>query len=140
MVLTLSDHLSHEARSKHMGRIRQKNTKPELLVRQYLYSLGYRYRLHRIDLPGSPDIVLPKYKLAIFVHGCFWHHHPGCKRAKIPKSRKEWWSKKFKNNQMRDARAIKSLKDMGWKVKVVWECETNDFQSISNALGTIIEN
>jgi len=112
------------SRSKLMSRVRQKNTKPETVVRQALHAAGFRYRLHRRDLPGSPDIVLPGRKAVVFVHGCFWHRHPGCKAASTPKTRAEFWARKFDANVERDRRAIDALSEKGWAVHVVWECET----------------
>lgn len=106
-----------------MSRIRDRDTKPEKLVRSLLHRLGYRFRLHRKDLPGRPDIVLPKYRTAIFVHGCFWHRHRGCKYAYQPKSRVEFWKKKFLDTVKRDKRNQNELKELGWKVIIVWECE-----------------
>lgn len=107
-----------------MRAIAKKNTKPELLVRKRLHALGYRFRLHRADLPGTPDIVLPKMRVAIMVHGCFWHQHPGCKLAKLPKSRTEYWLPKLERNAVRDQQAISDLQALGWQVLVVWECES----------------
>ena len=108
-----------------MATIKSKNTKPEIAVRRLLHSLGYRFRLHRKDLPGSPDIVLPKYKTVIFVHGCFWHRHVNCKFATTPKTREEFWENKFKQNEERDKNNFKELKNLNWKVLVLWECEIN---------------
>ncbi len=112
-----------EQRSRNMSAIKSKNTKPEIAVRKLLHSMGYRFRLHRKDLPGSPDIVLPKYKTVIFVHGCFWHRHQNCKYASNPKTRREFWEKKFKENIERDKKNQEKLKNLGWKTKIVWECE-----------------
>ncbi|USU08915.1 DNA mismatch endonuclease Vsr [Sphingomonadaceae bacterium OTU29MARTA1] len=109
-----------------MARVGQKNTKPEVLVRRALHGLGYRFRLHRGDLPGRPDIVLPKYKTVIFVHGCFWHRHPGCPKASTPKTRAEFWQDKFAANIARDDRNETALRAEGWHVLIVWECETRD--------------
>ena len=109
-----------------MSRIRSKNTKPEVAVRRTLYSLGLKYRLHRKDLPGKPDIVLPKKKIAVFVNGCFWHQHEGCKRKSSPKSNTEYWEDKLKKNIDRQNRNIKSLKDLGWRVCLIWECEVKN--------------
>lgn len=110
-------------RSKMMAGIRSKDTKPEKLVRKFLHSEGFRYRLHARKLPGSPDISLPKYKAAIFVHGCFWHRHASCKYATNPSSNVERWASKFRQNVERDARNISALRELGWNVIVVWECE-----------------
>lgn len=107
-----------------MGRVRSKNTGPEMIVRSLLHRLGFRFRLHHKGLPGKPDIVLPKYKTVIFVHGCFWHSHPGCADATIPKSRTEFWVKKFEDTIKRDASNQALLMNQGWKVVVIWECET----------------
>lgn len=105
-----------------MSRIRGKNTKPEILLRKLLHASGYRFRLHTPNLPGKPDIVLKKYKTAIFVHGCFWHRHPCCPEATMPKSRVEFWQAKFKATVERDARKVSELEQSGWRVIVVWEC------------------
>ncbi len=117
------DTLTPEKRSWNMSRIRSKDTQPEIIVRRLLHSMGYRFRLHRKDLPGKPDIVLPKYKTVIFVHGCFWHRHPGCKYAYTPKSRIGFWQKKFAENVSRDKKKKTDLKKAGWKVLIIWECE-----------------
>ena len=102
-----------EARSRNMSAIKSKNTKPEIIVRKLLHSMGYRFRLHKKDLPGSPDIVLPKYKTVIFVHGCFWHRHHNCKFATTPKTRTEFWENKFKENIERDIKNQNKLKNLG---------------------------
>ncbi|WP_281063262.1 very short patch repair endonuclease [Ancylobacter gelatini] len=122
----MADTLTPQERSERMRRIRGKNTKPEWLVRRMLHNAGYRYRLHRHSLPGKPDLVFPSRKIAIFVHGCFWHQHQGCKVAHIPKSRSEYWAQKFRRNVERDAANEAALENMGWRVIVVWECETAD--------------
>lgn len=106
-----------------MARFKGKNTKPELLVRRALHAMGYRFRLHRRDLPGSPDIVLPRYRTAIFVHGCFWHHHEGCSVGKLPRTRQEFWSEKFRKNRARDEAVRIELEARGWRVETIWECE-----------------
>ena len=107
-----------------MAAVRRKDTKPELIVRRMLYREGFRYRLHRKGLPGSPDLVFPKQRVAIFVHGCFWHGHPGCRYATVPKTRREFWLAKVEANRARDARAEEALRKQGWTVFVIWECET----------------
>lgn len=119
----MTDKMSPEARSALMASIRSKNTKPELLVRKGLFKLGYRYRLHAKYLPNKPDLVFPKAKKAIFVHGCFWHRHESCKIATIPSTRAEYWQEKFNRNVARDKSSQKTLKATGWKVLVIWECE-----------------
>lgn len=120
------DSLTREKRSWNMSRIRSQNTKPEKAVRSLLHHAGYRFRLHQRDLPGTPDIVLPKYRTALFVHGCFWHRHPGCRYAYTPKSRVDFWQKKFDENVTRDQRNRAKLKEAGWHVLVIWECELKE--------------
>ena len=119
-------HKVSEQRSRNMSAIKSKNTKPEIKVRKVLHSMGYRFRLHSKNLPGSPDIVLPKYKTVIFVHGCFWHRHENCKYASTPKTRKEFWEAKFRENINRDKLNQENLSSKGWKIIVVWECEIKD--------------
>ena len=114
------------ARSALMARIRGKDTRPELIVRRTAHALGFRFRLHRRDLPGSPDLVFPRLRKAIFVHGCFWHRHPGCPKASTPKTRAEFWASKFATNVERDIRSVVALEELGWKVCVLWECETSN--------------
>lgn len=106
-----------------MSRIRSGNTKPEIAVRRLLHALGYRFRLHRRDLPGKPDIVLPRHRVVIFVHGCFWHQHPGCRLASKPKTRQEYWTPKLAGNVRRDELAQEALTALGWRVEVIWECD-----------------
>ena len=115
-----------DQRSRNMSAIESKNTKPEIAVRKMLHALGYRFRLHRKDLPGSPDIVLSKYKTVIFVHGCFWHRHENCKYATTPKTRESFWNKKFEDNKKRDLKIKEKIKDIGWKSVIIWECEINN--------------
>lgn len=112
------------SRSEIMRRVKQKNTTPEMAVRRSLHRLGYRFRLHRRDLPGSPDVVLPIHRLCIFVHGCFWHRHTGCHLASTPSRNAEFWQIKFEANKRRDAAAIEALVELGWRAEVIWECET----------------
>lgn len=130
----MTDRLLPEERSANMSRIRAKDTAPELLVRSTLHRLGYRFRLHRADLPGTPDLVLPKYRIAVFVNGCYWHRHPGCKYAYTPKSNVEFWQSKFAANIQRDALAVRSLELRGWRAMVVWECETKDSEALAQLL------
>lgn len=120
---TGTDCFTPQKRSEVMSRVKSANTEPELLVRSTLHRLGYRFRLHRKDLPGSPDVVLPKYRTVIFVHGCFWHQHPGCRKATLPKKNSAFWEAKLRRNQERDRRAQSNLRDQGWNVLVLWECE-----------------
>jgi len=119
----MTDVHDKNTRSYNMSRIRSKDTKPELLVRKFLFGKGFRYRLHVKELPGKPDLVFPKYKTVIFVHGCFWHGHEGCKYFVIPKTRTEWWLKKINRNKELDIKNLKELRSMGWKVITVYECE-----------------
>ena len=122
------------ARCRNMAAIRCKNTSPELRVRSLLHGLGYRFRIHRRDLPGSPDIVLPRHRTVVFVHGCFWHRHPGCRYTTTPKTRKDFWSRKFEQNIQRDHRQQEQLREGGWSVMVLWECELRDLQSLKARL------
>lgn len=119
----MPDHLTPEQRSRLMARVKGRNTKPEMFLRSLLHQMGYRFRLHRADLPGSPDIVLPRYKTAIFVHGCFWHRHQDCKKATTPKENFEFWQTKFSQNVERDLRKQAQLEQLRWHVVVIWECE-----------------
>ena len=121
-----TDHLSPENRSRNMSRIRGSNTKPELRVRRLLHRHGYRFRIHRRDLPGVPDIVLPKYNTVIFVHGCFWHGHVDCKRATIPRTRTDFWRRKIATNRARDIGVERLLDSQGYAVLILWECQLND--------------
>jgi len=128
------DKITPEKRSKNMSKIKNSNTKPEMLVRSLLHKMGYRFRIHRTDLPGSPDIVLPKYKTVIFVHGCFWHRHAGCKLTTTPKTRINFWSKKFSDNISRDKKNIQALDETGWNVVVIWECETKSVNRLKSLI------
>lgn len=134
------DRISKEHRSWNMSRIQSRDTKPEKTVRSILHGLGYRFRLHRKDLPGKPDIVLARYNSVIFVHGCFWHRHKDCKNASIPKTKKTFWEEKFKANIERDIKVKNELKSNGWRVLVVWECELTDIESVEKELGKFLKN
>ena len=112
-----------EVRSRNMAAIRGKDTAPELAIRRILHAMGLRFRLHRKDLPGRPDIVLPKHRTVVFVHGCFWHRHENCRHTTTPKTRQEFWQTKFAANVERDRRNQTDLQQLGWRVIVVWECE-----------------
>ena len=126
----MADKISPEHRSWNMSRIKGKDTKIEVMVRQYLFHYGFRFRKNDKRYPGKPDVVLPKYKTAIFVHGCFWLRHEGCKLATIPKTRTEFWMEKFAKNVANDKKHYEQLRDMGWNVIVIWECELeNDFKT-----------
>ncbi|MFF7710746.1 DNA mismatch endonuclease Vsr [Pseudomonas sp. NPDC007930] len=125
-------------RSRMMSGIRGKNTRPELMVRRFLHAHGYRFRVHRKDLPGNPDLVFPKLKVCIFVHGCFWHRHPGCRYATNPKTRPEFWNDKFQKNVARDLTNTGSLEAAGWRVIIVWECQLkNDEQTLARLLSML---
>ena len=117
------DTVSPETRSRMMASIKAKGTKPEMRVRRLLHALGYRYRLHRGDLPGRPDLAFPSRRKVIFVNGCFWHHHPDCKLAYVPATNRDFWLTKFRDNQARDSRNLSSLAEAGWESATVWECE-----------------
>jgi DNA mismatch endonuclease, patch repair protein len=132
------DRVSKSVRSKIMSSVKTKNTAPELAVRKLLFSKGFRYRLHVRNLPGSPDIYLKKYKTAIFVHGCFWHQHPKCKRATVPESNLQYWVPKLKNNIIRDKKKLKALSEMPLEVIVVWECETKNEKRLLKKLGPLL--
>lgn len=132
------DKLTSQERSKNMAAVKGKNTTPEIRVRRMLHKMGYRFRLHRKDLPGKPDIVLTKYRLCIFVHGCFWHQHPGCKRATIPEFNHEFWLTKFQGTLKRDERAEKELREQGWHVCVIWECETKKEEFLNGIIRSCI--
>ncbi len=119
----MADIFSKSRRSRIMSRIGSKDTGPELIVRRLIHALGFRFRLHRKDLPGTPDIVFPKYKKVIFVHGCFWHGHPGCKRATIPATRTEFWRNKIGKTMAGDKRNAEKLRELGWAVLTIWQCE-----------------
>ena len=133
------DRLTKEHRSWNMSRIKGRNTKPEVRVRSLLHQMGYRFRLHRKDLPGKPDIALPKHQTVVFVHGCFWHRHPDCQYAYTPQSRVRFWKKKFKRNVERHTEVEEQLTQLGWRVVVVWECETKDVGSLWQLLEEVME-
>lgn len=126
----LAEGLVSPDRSALMARIGPKDTRPELVVRRLLHAMGRRFRLHRRDLPGTPDIVLPAVKKAIFVHGCFWHRHASCSKATTPKTRREFWTEKFNRNIDRDRRKEGELRELGWDVCTVWECETHNLERL----------
>jgi len=128
------DILTAQQRSELMSRIRAKDTRPELLVRSVVHRLGFRFRLHVRNLPGRPDIVLPKYGTVVFVHGCFWHQHRGCNLAYVPKTRVRFWRTKFASNVERDQRDVAALRRLGWRVITVWECETDNVELLEKRL------
>ena len=131
--------LSPVERTRVMRSIRSTNTKPELIVRKALCALGVRYRLHSRDLPGRPDIVMRSRRLAILVHGCLWHLHEGCKLARVPKSRPDYWPQKLQGNQERDRRNLGELRRLGWVPEVVWECETRNTERLRERLMGILK-
>lgn len=133
------DVFSGKKRSQIMSRVSGRNTKPELLVRSLLHNMGYRFRLHRNDLPGKPDITLPKYKKVIFVHGCFWHSHLNCPRSKRPTTNEKFWREKLDKNMKRDKASVNKLQELGWDVLVVWTCEMKDTENLKNKLFSFIE-
>lgn len=127
-----------EQRSRIMAAVGSKHTSPEMEVRRWLFARGYRYRLHRKDLPGTPDIVLPSRKMAIFVHGCFWHGH-GCSKGRLPKTRIAFWSAKIERNRARDRQAREALQKLGWRALTIWQCETANSDKIAESLLTSLE-
>lgn len=137
----MADNISSEMRSSVMRAVRAKNTSPERVVRSILHRAGHRFRLHRADLPGNPDIVLPKHRAVVFVHGCFWHSHsdPACKRARMPKSRIDYWKPKLERNATRDAIAVTELEAQGWRTIVIWECELDQIDVVKRKLTEFLE-
>jgi DNA mismatch endonuclease (patch repair protein) len=132
------DVVTREVRSRMMAAVPQTDTKPEIVVRQIIHSLGYRFRLHRKDLPGRPDVVLPRLGKVIFVHGCFWHRH-GCRKTTTPKSNAHFWMTKFAENKARDRRVIRKLKRLGWTALIVWECQTIRLEWLRNRLARFLD-
>lgn len=128
-----------EQRSFNMSRIKSRDTKPEKIVRSLLHRLGYRFRLHVKKLPGCPDIVLPRYKTIIYVHGCFWHRHSGCRYTTTPMSNSDTWAKKFQENVIRDKKNSEEAKRLGWRPIIIWECEIHDSQKLQERLVAILE-
>ncbi|MBZ9883491.1 DNA mismatch endonuclease Vsr [Mesorhizobium sp. CA10] len=132
------DHVDSVRRSAIMASVHSKDTRPELIVRRTIHALGYRFRLHKRDLPGKPDLVLARHRLAVFVHGCFWHRHPGCSKASLPKTHQDYWREKFAANRERDERVYAELTTAGWRVEVVWQCETRDKARLRQRLAETI--
>jgi DNA mismatch endonuclease (patch repair protein) len=135
---TVTDKITPEHRSKIMSHIRSKNTAPEMIVRRVVHGMGYRYRLHRKDLPGKPDLVFPGRHKIIFVHGCVWHQHIGCKDGHLPKSNHKYWIPKLDRNTKRDKKAMEALAEMGWEVLVIWECEITNRDRLSIKLNLFL--
>lgn len=135
----MTDIVHTKRRSELMANIRGRDTAPELAVRRIAHRMGLRFRLHRKDLPGRPDLVFPKHRLAVFVHGCFWHRHEGCRHASTPKSRVAFWTEKFAANVARDARQEAALRALGWRVLVIWQCESRDEAAVERRLSASID-
>ena len=129
--MNLADTLSRQERSERMSRIRNKNSAPEMKLRRLVHGMGFRYRLHVKDLPGTPDLVFPGKRAVIFMHGCFWHRHPECRLARLPKSKLDFWKPKLEANRQRDLVLQQQLRDLGWRVLVVWECEMKETERVS---------
>lgn len=134
------DKISKEDRSIVMARVKSRDTVPEIIIRKLVFSLGYRFRLHRKDLPGNPDLVFPGKKKIVFVHGCFWHRHQGCKRATTPASNQNYWLPKFSRTVKRDEENLKLLASMGWEALIVWECELHDMLALEDKLSKFLSN
>ena len=134
----MTDIVGSRRRSEMMAGIKGRDTAPERAVRRVAHRMGLRFRLHRKDLPGRPDLVFPRHRLAVFVHGCFWHRHEGCRYAYTPKSRVAFWTRKFAGNAARDRRNEDALRDLGWRVLIVWECETRDAEAVRVRLARCI--
>jgi len=132
------DVISPSKRSELMRRVRPSNTRPELVVRRVVHSLGFRFRLHDAKLPGRPDLVLSRHNLAIFVHGCFWHRHPRCRKSSSPATNTDFWQSKFRANKRRDRRNVRDLTRRGWHVLIVWECETKDLEALRSRLSRVL--
>lgn len=136
----MADRISPERRSANMAKIRSKDTGPEMTVRRSAHALGYRYRLHAKDLPGKPDLVFRSRRSVIFVHGCFWHRHEGCRDCSEPRSRQEYWTPKFAATVARDSRAVEALTAAGWRVLTIWECETTDAARLRERLAAFLDS
>jgi DNA mismatch endonuclease, patch repair protein len=134
------DSVGPERRSEIMGLVLAKNTRPEIAVRKLLHKLGYRFRLHRKDLPGNPDIVLARWRTAVFIHGCFWHRHEGCPNTRTPKSKIDFWTSKFDENIRRDRSVRERLEALGWRVLVIWECELKDPAALAERIRRFFES
>lgn len=126
-------------RSRTMRAVKSKNTSPEMIVRKLIHGMGYRFRLHRKDLPGSPDLVFPSRRLALFVHGCFWHGHDCARGARSPKTNAQYWTAKIERNRKRDAESLRALADAGWRSYVIWECELRDWECLRTKLAMLLD-
>lgn len=136
----MADQVSPQVRSRIMGQVKSKGMKPEMQVRRLLHRLGYRYRLHRTDLPGRPDLVFPARHKIVFVNGCFWHYHSGCPRVRIPATNRDYWLAKLERNRARDERNLGLLEESGWAVTTVWECQLRDLATTTERLIAFLEN
>lgn len=135
----MTDHVSQAKRSEIMRAVGTRNTRPEMAVRKMLHRAGYRFRIHRADLPGTPDVVLPRYRKVVFVHGCYWHGHRGCPKARLPRSRIEFWRGKVEGNRRRDRATIRQLRVIGWRPMVVWQCELKRPERLIRKLSIFLE-
>lgn len=135
----MADRLTSQQRSALMSGVRTKHTGPELKVRRVAHGAGYRFALHRKDLPGKPDIVFPRFKSAVFVHGCFWHQHEGCSKSALPATRREFWAAKLSRNVVRDAENKRGLRRAGWRVLVIWECQTRECGALAKKLKRFLD-
>jgi DNA mismatch endonuclease (patch repair protein) len=135
----MADTLTPNQRRRCMAAVRGRDTKPELIVRSLAHRMGYRFRLHRKDLPGKPDLVFPRHRKVIFVHGCFWHQHPGCRFATRPATRREFWAEKLEGNRQRDRRVQRELRRQGWEVLILWECQTRNPQILERRLRRFLD-
>ena len=135
------DTLTPKERSERMSRVRGRDTKPEMIVRRLAHAMGYRYRLHRRDLPGAPDLVFPSRRKVILVHGCFWHRHsdPSCRLARLPKCKLDFWATKLENNRKRDEANLARLNDLGWDALIIWECQTRDREAVQARIGEFLK-
>ena len=136
----MADNVTPRVRSRIMAQIKSKGMKPEMQVRRLLHGIGYRYRLHRTDLPGRPDLVFPARRKVVFVNGCFWHFHSGCPSVRIPASNREYWVEKLERNRARDERNVDLLEESGWAVMTVWECQLRDMASTSERLVAFLDS
>ena len=135
----MTDIVSPEARSRIMAQVKSKGTKPEMMVRRMLHGLGYRYRLHRTDLPGRPDLTFPSRRKVVFVNGCFWHNHPNCVNVRLPASNRDYWLPKLERNRARDIRNLSLLEESGWAATTVWECQLTDLETVTERLIEFLE-
>jgi DNA mismatch endonuclease, patch repair protein len=135
----MTDTVPVERRSEIMRQVRSRDTVPEMIVRRLVFGMGYRYRLHSKDLPGKPDLVFPKRKKVIFVHGCFWHGHEGCKRARLPGTNREYWSAKIERNLKRDQQTLLQLSSLGWKSLVIWECALQNASNVTSMIEEFLD-